>query len=249
MLPQSKLKSLKVVDLRNILSNASLNTPSRATKADLIARILDSSAALQAFYALYPSSSSQSPLESQSASTLPPDTFSSVREPIANSDITTLSDPDQADTSGAPASPTTATPTENDIVAHSDETEMDKHKRRAERFGTHITTTPDSQLADPELEKRKKRAERFGVPLIDSFKTLSANTEHGRRPSAKQSLGSTSRVTDDSEKLKARSERFGTNFNGSASRKRPAPESIDTEELEKRRRRAERFGTKLIPSR
>jgi len=50
----AKLKALKVVDLKHILSSASVSVPAKATKNDLIAKILGSKDALDAYAKLYP---------------------------------------------------------------------------------------------------------------------------------------------------------------------------------------------------
>jgi SAP domain-containing ribonucleoprotein len=46
---EAKLKSLKVVDLKDILSKASVSVPAKANKQDLIARILASPPALEVY--------------------------------------------------------------------------------------------------------------------------------------------------------------------------------------------------------
>jgi SAP domain-containing ribonucleoprotein len=48
-----KLKALKVVDLRQILATASVSAPAKATKSDLISKILSSKPALDAYAKLY----------------------------------------------------------------------------------------------------------------------------------------------------------------------------------------------------
>jgi hypothetical protein len=53
----SKLKSLKVVDLRAILSKANVSCPAKSNKQDLIARIIASQPATQIYYQLYPDKS------------------------------------------------------------------------------------------------------------------------------------------------------------------------------------------------
>ena len=46
---EQKLKSLKVVDLKDILNKAAVAVPAKANKQDLIARILASPAAIQVY--------------------------------------------------------------------------------------------------------------------------------------------------------------------------------------------------------
>ena len=49
-----KLKALKVVDLKQILSKAGVSVPAKANKSDLISRILSSKQALDVYANLYP---------------------------------------------------------------------------------------------------------------------------------------------------------------------------------------------------
>lgn len=58
----SKLKALKVVDLKAILANANLPCPAKSTKPDIIARIIASSSAINSYYQLYDPQSLQSPV-------------------------------------------------------------------------------------------------------------------------------------------------------------------------------------------
>ena len=50
---ETKLKTLKVVDLRAILAKSNVSFPTRATKQDLIARIVDSPTATQVYHQLH----------------------------------------------------------------------------------------------------------------------------------------------------------------------------------------------------
>jgi len=51
---EAKLKALKVVDLKQILSSANVSAPAKSTKNDLIAKILSSKQALDAYAKLHP---------------------------------------------------------------------------------------------------------------------------------------------------------------------------------------------------
>ena len=50
----SKLKALKVVDLKAILAKGNVQVPAKATKSDLISRIQASKPAQDAYLSLYP---------------------------------------------------------------------------------------------------------------------------------------------------------------------------------------------------
>jgi len=50
---EQKLKALKVVELKDILSKAALSAPAKANKQDLIARIIASPAALEVYNKLH----------------------------------------------------------------------------------------------------------------------------------------------------------------------------------------------------
>lgn len=54
---EAKLKSLKVVDLKALLTKANVSPPAKANKSDLISRILGSPAAIDVYNAQYPSES------------------------------------------------------------------------------------------------------------------------------------------------------------------------------------------------
>jgi HeH/LEM domain len=52
---ESKLKALKVADLKDILSKANVSVPAKANKADLVAKISTSASAIDVYNRLYPS--------------------------------------------------------------------------------------------------------------------------------------------------------------------------------------------------
>lgn len=54
LMDSNKLKALKVVDLKAILTKANVQAPAKATKSDLISRILASQPAQDAYLSLYP---------------------------------------------------------------------------------------------------------------------------------------------------------------------------------------------------
>lgn len=66
------LKSLKVADLKRILAAANLTAPARATKADLITRILDNQQAINTYHSLYDPPKQQDPLPNPTTPPSPP---------------------------------------------------------------------------------------------------------------------------------------------------------------------------------
>jgi hypothetical protein len=59
----AKLKSLKVADLRTILTNAAVSFPAKATKSDLIARIQASQEARDSYTAIYDANANAAPAQ------------------------------------------------------------------------------------------------------------------------------------------------------------------------------------------
>jgi SAP domain-containing ribonucleoprotein len=179
----SHLKSLKVVDLKNILSKAALSAPARAPKADLISRILENHSALQVYYSLYPD---HAPSTAESS------------KPVETSTETSVTT-----TPIIPQAPPHAT-TEDAKPTTTTNSDVEKCKRRAERFGVPLTSTPSNPTADPEMEKRKKRAERFGIPLVgtDPDKVKA-------RAGQKRSAPAEAVDKDEEERRRKRAERFG----------------------------------------
>jgi hypothetical protein len=58
---ESKLKALKVADLKDILSKANVSVPAKANKSDLVAKISTSTSAIDVYNRLYPSKTAPPP--------------------------------------------------------------------------------------------------------------------------------------------------------------------------------------------
>jgi len=233
---EAKLKSLKVVDLKDILAKASISVPAKANKQDLIKLVLSSPAALEVY------AKQQNPNAAPSAATddllAPPEDFDwdgDSTDAPSNKEQPAGKETGIEDTQTAkPASKVAAKPASSP-------------KKAAPTTPTVVPTTepPADGTADEELEKRRKRAERFGVPLVETPKPAPPAAKKGGRNAAQPKPAPAAAAPEESEKLNARAARFGTAKAPSAapaSKKRPVEESVDAEELERRKKRAERFG-------
>ena len=137
----NKLKALKVVDLKAILAKANVSVPAKSTKSDLIAKILASKPALDAYGLLYPQDDLLAPPEEYFKLSLigiflflTPYFLYSVDWSVDPVAVPTpaVKEPKEPVTDPKPPTP-----------------------------------PPTVTAIDPELEKRQKRAERFGIPLIE----------------------------------------------------------------------------------
>jgi len=233
---EPKLKSLKVVDLKDILAKAAVSVPAKANKQDLIARVLASPAALDVYNKL------QNPNASSSAA------------PTATDDL--LAPPEDFDWEGDEAGPPDAPPTKEapsnkppPTVSAKTTKPMSKAaaKPAPSSAPTPVVTSETEPadgavVVDEELEKRKKRAARFGVPLVETPKPHTSPAK--RALIAPRNVTTPTGPTDNPVKLQARAARFGINRPAEPiiGKKRLVEEVVDAEELEKRKKRAERFG-------
>ncbi|KAH9831211.1 uncharacterized protein C8Q71DRAFT_861944 [Rhodofomes roseus] len=230
----AKLKALKVVDLKDILTRAGVSVPSKSNKNDLIARVLASPAALDVYNAQH-----------------------SPKAPVATSEKLTEQQPQPTrdePPSEPPSQPTPPAATPNSPARAPVKPTSSAAQVTPDTPSTETAATPNASKSaeDDELERRKARAARFGLPLVEPSKTppeskkvvKNANTKIAGAP------------LNDPDKLAARAARFGTaqpaatqtTTSQSNGRKRNAPpvEAADEEELEKRRKRAERFGMPVV---
>ncbi|KAH9485310.1 Protein phosphatase 2C-like protein C10F6.17c [Psilocybe cubensis] len=212
----AKLKALKVVDLRNILATARVQVPAKATKNDLIAKILASNAALDTYAALYPPDDLLAPPEEvdwneDQIDTPPPQQQQQQQQQKVAPAPAPAPEP-------APQSAPTPAPAP---VAPSD--------------------TTQSSAEDIELEKRKQRAARFGIPLVEPHQkktrpaAKSAAVAASIDPKVLEQRAARFGLNTQAPDAKA-------NSNGKK-RSAPTTQDVDPEELERRRKRAERFGT------
>lgn len=227
----AKLKSLKVADLKEICSRANIPTTTRSTKADLIAKILASQPAIDAYNAKY----------KQNENAAPPS------KPAPPEEVDwTLVEPSRV--IPVPAATSNSSPTKPAPPPAKPQSKVQKVANSGPEAPKTLASVPATS-ADEEFEKRKARAARFGIALVEPPKPKTKSTP-GLAPKAVK-------AAEDAEKLKARAERFGIaklEQSGAAtvaavnSKKRATPvvEEVDLDEQERRRKRAERFGNPVV---
>ncbi|KAG2079046.1 hypothetical protein BDR04DRAFT_1086111 [Suillus decipiens] len=191
----TKLKALKVQELKEILSKASI-PPGNAKKQDLINKILANPPAIDVFYTLHPAAKPKNskPVPPADDDLLaPPEEIDwTVEEsiPVEPPKKSEQLLPSPAPAAAAPSPPTVQSEEEKRkaraarfgmtyIEPVQQQTKEavgehpDKLKARAERFGTVASVTkargkrtaPIENIDPEEQERRRKRAERFGLPL------------------------------------------------------------------------------------
>ncbi|CAE6505539.1 unnamed protein product [Rhizoctonia solani] len=189
---EAKLKALKVADLKEILTKSSTPIPSKANKADLIAKILATPEALK-LAGGDPAPADPAPVAEEPAKPVdddllaPPDEFdwdgtgtkpdgaasAEAKQAEESAPVpATLTESAPATTESAPA----PVPTEGDAAKP---VEGDASKPAE---GDAKPAEEDAAKAvDEDLERRKARAARFGVPLVEKPVSTKAEGGRGRR--------------------------------------------------------------------
>ncbi|KAH6914134.1 hypothetical protein BKA70DRAFT_1260520 [Coprinopsis sp. MPI-PUGE-AT-0042] len=172
----AKLKALKVADLKAVLAKAEVQAPAKATKADLIARILESQPAQDAYAQIYePEEDASEPvIEAEELPTEDVEAAAEVQAEPTPAESAAPVDPElearrkRAKRFGIPLVEPKAKPARKERPAKgaakgapiAEDTK--KLSERAERFG--LKRSAPAETVDPEeAERRKKRAERFGI--------------------------------------------------------------------------------------
>ncbi|KAF9264251.1 hypothetical protein L218DRAFT_987254 [Marasmius fiardii PR-910] len=220
---ESKLKALKVVDLKAILTKAEQPAPAKSNKQDLISRIIASEKAISVYNAEHGSPDDLlAPPEDLDWNA---DEVAAAAKPAAKPDSTksAVKSPSKAAADPPPTPAPVETPTPVDP-------EEEKRRKRAERFGIPIVESKTASQPLVNSDKLKARATRFGIKTDDTGKRLDTPQSSLKRASPATEQAD----PEEAERRKKRAARFGL---------QPQAEA-DPEEQKKREQRAARFGAK-----
>ncbi|KAG1771853.1 hypothetical protein EDD22DRAFT_862828 [Suillus occidentalis] len=201
----TKLKALKVSDLKEILSKASI-PPGNAKKQDLINKIIANPSAVDVFHTLHPGTkpknSKPAPLPSTDDDLLaPPEEIDwTVEESIT---VESASPPEKSEQVGPPLPSPAPAPAAAPTPIQSEE---DKRKARAARFGmTYVEPiSHQPKKAGDNSDLLKARAERFGI-------VAPVTKARGKRTAPVENVD-----PEEQERRRKRAERFGLPLSGKA---------------------------------
>ncbi|KAG0703221.1 hypothetical protein DFH29DRAFT_998676 [Suillus ampliporus] len=214
----AKLKALKVADLKEILSKASIPL-GNAKKQDLINKIIANPPAIEVFHNLHPGTKPKTSKPAPAPSTdddllAPPEEIDwAVEESIpvvASLPKQPPASPPKAPATKPPA-PAVAPPAPVQSAPVDEETE--KRQARAARFGTAYVEPKQSSQQQPKKDKLptgedpdklKARAERFGI-------ATSITKTSGKRAAPIEQVD-----PEEQERRRKRAERFGLPLSGKA---------------------------------
>ncbi|KAG1777562.1 hypothetical protein EV702DRAFT_1101902 [Suillus placidus] len=199
---ETKLKALKVQELKEILSKASI-PPGNAKKQDLINKILANPSAIDLFHSLHPKHKNSKPV-------LPPSTDDDLLAPPEEIDWTVEEsvpvEPASPPKKSEPPLPSPA-PALAAVPPAPVQSEEEKRKARAARFGTTYVEPIQQQpkkAASENPDKLKARSERFGtVASVTKFTRKRASPVENVDP-------------EEQERRRKRAERFGLPLSGKA---------------------------------
>ncbi|KAG1807624.1 uncharacterized protein BJ212DRAFT_1485477 [Suillus subaureus] len=206
----TKLRALKVQELKEILSKASI-PPGNAKKQDLINKILANPPAIDVFHTLHPGTKPKNSKPAPPPSTdddllAPPEEIDwTVEESITVEPASPPKESEQPLPSPAPA--VAAPPAPEPEPAPAVQSEEDKRKARAARFGTAYVEPVQKQPKKAAGEKPdilKARAERFGF-------VASVAKGRGKRTAPVENVD-----PEEQERRRKRAERFGLPLSGKA---------------------------------
>ncbi|KZS98555.1 hypothetical protein SISNIDRAFT_481279 [Sistotremastrum niveocremeum HHB9708] len=263
---EAKLKTLKVVDLKQILTKANVTVGAKANKADLVAKILASPEALRVANgdgdehtgSAAPAVADR--LQDDDLLAPPEDIDWDISDPTPSAPV--VPPPTAASTTSAKpvsaAAPPVQPPQPSETPAAPSQDEAEKPA--VEPSNGAATVEAAAAKADEEAEKRKARAARFGIPVVEPKapkpprqpKAAAKEQSKADAPKPKaptQPKAAVIKTTvDDTEKVQKRAERFGLNKPTAPStgeKRSRASIAVDEEEEEKRKKRAARFGASV----
>ncbi|KAJ6475214.1 hypothetical protein C8R47DRAFT_1220690 [Mycena vitilis] len=201
---EGKLKTLKVADLKDILAKAAQPPPPKATKPDLIARIIASREATDVYNAKYgPKDDLLAPpedldwdVDQVNPTETAPEPPAQPAKPAATPTPAAAPTPAEPEPAPAPAPAVDAPPAavETDI-------EAEKRRKRAERFGMPVVAPTAKKTAVPAAAATKKQP--------DAPEKLNARA--ARFGSLKRPAPAVEEVdAEEQERRRKRAERFGT---------------------------------------
>ncbi|KAG8773075.1 hypothetical protein FRC12_002747 [Ceratobasidium sp. 428] len=163
---EAKLKALKVADLKDILTKSNTPIGSKANKADLIAKILATPAALEL-------------AGGGGGGEVVTKTVEGGAGAGGAGDDDLLAPPDEFDWEGGDAkgAAAPAAEAEAELAPVTEAAASTEAPEPGPAAATTVDTAPEAEAVtseapqsaeDPELERRKARAARFGVPLVES---------------------------------------------------------------------------------
>ncbi|ELU38460.1 CAP-Gly domain-containing protein [Rhizoctonia solani AG-1 IA] len=183
---EAKLKALKVAELKEILTKSSTPIPSKANKADLIAKILATPDALKLAGGGEAAASAPAPAVAAEpvapAAPAPAPAAEAAAKPVDDDLFTTtrVDRIDRFDWEGTGAKPDTGASAEAKPAEPASTTESTPAptKEDASKSTQEETKSADGDAkpaeggapkgVDEELERRKARAARFGIPLVEN---------------------------------------------------------------------------------
>ncbi|TRM69650.1 hypothetical protein BD626DRAFT_474870 [Schizophyllum amplum] len=229
----AKLKSLKVADLRELLTTAGEPAPSKANKQDLISRVAASSAALAAYRAKYeapakgeaPEGQEEDELVDYTDEIVPTATQTLPTLAAAAADVTPSSAPAEQTLASVPSGASDSTP-----AAPSTSAPVDPSVPYDWRNDPAVQENEDDP---PELKARKARCRRFNMPLVDPS-TVAQSQRKGRR-------GQGAKVETTKPQGGASAVTASANPKPVANGKPAAVLPDDAKKLEERRKRFERL--------
>ncbi|KAI5823949.1 hypothetical protein K523DRAFT_254179 [Schizophyllum commune Tattone D] len=185
----AKLKSLKVTDLRDLLTKAGEPAPSKANKQDLIARVSASQAALAAYRAKYEAPAAGEALAVQEEDELVD--YTDDVEPAAapvSAAVSSPPEPAPAASTAAPASAIATNPTPSAAKAGNapeapavDSTSPSTEAAPVVPYDWRNDPAVQEKEDDPpDLKARKARCRRFNVPLVNPTTTTERKGRRGQ---------------------------------------------------------------------